>query len=118
MTKKITPVLDKAEQSPSNTLDNDHLTADGDTSGVQNVSPISEMSAKQPDELENNWCLVSKVQLVCRKKGNQYFLNLPNALAYALKIQKGEEVEWVVSDRNTIILKRVKTERTVKQDME
>jgi hypothetical protein len=40
---------------------------------------------------------ISKVQVIQRgEKNRQYYFICPAALAQALEIQKGEEIEWVV----------------------
>jgi antitoxin component of MazEF toxin-antitoxin module len=50
---------------------------------------------------------LSKVQVIQRSGGNrQYYLICPAPLAQALEIEKGEEVEWVVEDKRTIVLRR------------
>ena len=36
-----------------------------------------------------------------------YYLSFPSALAQLLNIEKGEEFEWIVEDKNLILLKRV-----------
>ena len=38
----------------------------------------------------------TKVQLISRKKGRQWYVNFPNALAEAMNFVKGETVEWTV----------------------
>lgn len=38
----------------------------------------------------------TKIQLISREKGNQWYVNFPNALAEAMNFQKGETVEWTV----------------------
>lgn len=38
----------------------------------------------------------TKIQLISRNKGNQWYVNFPNALAEAMHFQKGETVEWSV----------------------
>lgn len=38
----------------------------------------------------------TKIQLISRKKGNQWYVNFPNALAKAMNFQKGETVEWEI----------------------
>jgi len=35
-------------------------------------------------------------------------VNFPAAIAEAVKIEKGETMEWFIEDRNTFILKRMK----------
>ncbi len=38
----------------------------------------------------------TKIQLISRKKGNQWYVNFPNALAEAMNFKKGETVEWEI----------------------
>ncbi len=38
----------------------------------------------------------TKIQLISREKGNQWYVNFPNALAEAMNFQKGETVEWSI----------------------
>lgn len=38
----------------------------------------------------------TKIQLIARKKGKQWYVNFPNALAEAMNFEKGEIVEWEV----------------------
>jgi len=50
---------------------------------------------------------LSKVQLIERANHTrQFYLICPAPLAEALELEKGETIEWVVEDRNTLILKR------------
>jgi len=49
-----------------------------------------------------------KIQRVDRGKTKSFYVNLPAAVAEASQIKKAEEMEWIVEDRNTFILKRVK----------
>jgi antitoxin component of MazEF toxin-antitoxin module len=52
---------------------------------------------------------VSKLQVIQRGGQNrQYYLICPAPLAAALELEKGEELEWVVQDRNTFQIRRVK----------
>ncbi len=48
----------------------------------------------------------TKVQLIRRLKSEQWYVNLPAAVAQALEFDKGEVVEWVIEDKKTLILKR------------
>ena len=52
-------------------------------------------------------CLV-KVQKVERPTNRSYYVNLPVVMAEALTIEKGEEFQWIVEDKNTLIFSRVK----------
>lgn len=49
-----------------------------------------------------------KIQRVERGKTKSFYVNFPAAVAEAAKIEKGEEFEWVIEDRNTFVLRRYK----------
>jgi antitoxin component of MazEF toxin-antitoxin module len=53
----------------------------------------------------------TKVQLIQRQESEQWYINFPAALAGAMEFDKGEVVEWVVQDRNTLVLHRVEKRR-------
>lgn len=46
------------------------------------------------------------VQLIDRKKTEQWYVNFPAAIARALDFVKGEVVEWTIETRSRLILKR------------
>ena len=48
----------------------------------------------------------TKVQLIRREKGQQWYVNFPNALAEAMQFVKGETVEWTVLSRTCLQMKR------------
>ncbi len=48
----------------------------------------------------------TKVQLIQRKTSEQYYINLPSAVAQAMEFSKGEGVEWIVHDKGHLILAR------------
>lgn len=48
----------------------------------------------------------TKVQLIKRKKSEQWYINFPSAVAQAMDFERGETVEWFVKDRATLVLKR------------
>jgi hypothetical protein len=48
-----------------------------------------------------------KIQRVERARTKSYYVNFPAVLAEAAQIEKGEELEWLMDDRNTFILRRV-----------
>jgi hypothetical protein len=52
-----------------------------------------------------------KVQKVDRPTNRSFYLNLPAVLAEALDIEKGEQWQWSVEDKNTLILTRDKPRR-------
>ena len=49
-----------------------------------------------------------KVQKVERPTNRSYYVNLPVVLAEAINLQKGEQWEWSMEDKNTLVLPRVK----------
>ena len=50
----------------------------------------------------------TKVQLIQRKASRQWYVNFPAALAEALEFDKGEVVEWVIHDQETLELQRTR----------
>lgn len=48
----------------------------------------------------------TKIQLIKRKKSEQWYINFPSAVAQAMEFSKGETVEWVVSDKAHLVLAR------------
>lgn len=49
-----------------------------------------------------------KIQKVDRGATKSFYINFPAAVAEASKIEKGEDMEWIVEDKNTFVLQRVK----------
>jgi bifunctional DNA-binding transcriptional regulator/antitoxin component of YhaV-PrlF toxin-antitoxin module len=52
----------------------------------------------------------TKIQLIKRTASEQWYINFPSAVAQAMEFEKGEVVEWVVEDKNKLILKRSNSE--------
>jgi len=50
----------------------------------------------------------TKIQKVQRPTNKSYYVNLPTALADSMEVEKGEEFEWYIEDKNTLVSKRVK----------
>ena len=48
----------------------------------------------------------TKVQLIRRKKSEQWYINFPSALAQAMEFNKGETVDWIIEDKGMLILQR------------
>jgi hypothetical protein len=48
----------------------------------------------------------TRVQLIDRKNSQQWYINFPAPIAQALQFQKGEVCEWIIDNRQTLILKR------------
>jgi antitoxin component of MazEF toxin-antitoxin module len=53
-----------------------------------------------------------KIQRVERGNTKSFYVNFPAAVAEAANLEKGEEMEWVIEDRNTFVLKRIKPIKT------
>jgi len=56
---------------------------------------------------------VIKIQRVERGKTKSYYVNFPAALAEAAQIEKGEEFEWLVEDKNAFLLRRKKPKNSI-----
>jgi len=54
----------------------------------------------------------TKVQLIQREDSEQWYINFPAPIARAMEFEKGEVVEWVISDRHTLSLHRTEKRRT------
>ena len=50
----------------------------------------------------------TKVQLIQRKDSQQWYINFPSAVAQAMEFSRGEVVEWIVQDKNRLLLRRCK----------
>ncbi len=48
----------------------------------------------------------TKVQLIRRKRSEQWYINFPSAVAQAMEFAKGERVEWIIEDKANLILHR------------
>lgn len=48
----------------------------------------------------------TKIQLIKRAKSEQWYVNLPAAVAQAIEFQRGETVEWVIDDHQRLVLQR------------
>jgi bifunctional DNA-binding transcriptional regulator/antitoxin component of YhaV-PrlF toxin-antitoxin module len=50
---------------------------------------------------------LTKVQVIERANHTrQYYLICPAPLAQALELEKGEEIDWTVEDRATLVIRR------------
>ena len=48
----------------------------------------------------------TKVQLIDRKESRQWYINFPAAVAQALELGRGEIVEWLIEDKENLVLHR------------
>jgi hypothetical protein len=51
----------------------------------------------------------TKVQLIKRKKSEQWYINFPAAIANAMEFERGEVVEWIIEDKANLVLHRLTT---------
>jgi len=51
----------------------------------------------------------TRIQLIKRAKSEQWYINFPSAIAQAMEFERGEVVEWLIQDKQTMILKREET---------
>jgi len=59
----------------------------------------------------------TKIQLIKRAKSEQWYINFPSSVAQAMEFDKGETVEWVIENKNKLILKRASNkESSVKKN--
>jgi antitoxin component of MazEF toxin-antitoxin module len=54
---------------------------------------------------------VTKIQRVDRPTNQSFYVILPSALAQAFDVDKGEEFEWTIEDKNLLLLKRSKPKK-------
>lgn len=47
-----------------------------------------------------------KLQKVSRPTNNTFFVTVPVVLVDTMELEKGEEFEWFVEDKNTLVLRR------------
>ena len=48
----------------------------------------------------------TKIQVIKRTKSEQWYINFPSSVAQAMEFDKGETVEWIIENKNKLILKR------------
>lgn len=57
----------------------------------------------------------TKIQRVDRPTNQSYYAIIPAPLAQAFEIDKGEEFEWTIEDKNTLILTRANPKKIRKK---
>jgi hypothetical protein len=57
----------------------------------------------------------TKIQLIKRAASEQWYINFPSAVAQAMEFKKGEVVEWIIENKNRLMLKRTLTIESVKK---
>ena len=54
---------------------------------------------------------VTKIQRVDRPINQSFYVILPSALAQSFGVEKGEEFEWIIEDKNILLLQRSKAKK-------
>lgn len=54
---------------------------------------------------------VTKIQRVDRPTNQSFYVVMPSALAQAFDLDKGEEFEWIIEDKNLLLLRRVEQKK-------
>lgn len=58
----------------------------------------------------------TKIQLIKRANSEQWYINLPSAIAQAMEFDRGEVVEWIIENKHKLTLKRNKELSTEKKN--
>ena len=48
----------------------------------------------------------TRIQLIQRKTSQQFYINFPSACAQMMNFRKGEVVEWEITSKGDLVLKR------------
>ena len=54
----------------------------------------------------------AKIQQITRKDFNQFYINFPRPIAFAMNFAKSDIIEWEIVDKDTLILKRKEVDIT------
>lgn len=54
----------------------------------------------------------TRIQLIQRKASRQFYINFPSACAQMMNFRKGEEVEWEITQKGDLLLRRETRTRT------
>jgi len=57
---------------------------------------------------------VTKIQRVDRPTNQSFYVVMPSALAQAFELDKGEEFEWIIEDKNLLLLRRVVAKKKIR----
>ena len=56
---------------------------------------------------------VTKIQRVDRPTNQSFYVVMPSALAQSFEVDKGEEFEWIIEDKNLLLLRRVNSKKKI-----
>lgn len=48
----------------------------------------------------------TRIQLIQRQASQQFYINFPSACAQMMNFRKGEQVEWEITPKGDLLLKR------------
>lgn len=57
----------------------------------------------------------TKVQRISRAKSEQWYINFPAAVAQAMKLKKGETVQWLIDNHRRLVMIRSDAPLAVKK---
>ena len=57
----------------------------------------------------------TKVQLIKRKRSEQWYITFPAAVAHAMEFARGETVEWIIEDKSQLVLRRRQVPRAARK---
>ncbi|MCF6177641.1 MAG: hypothetical protein L3J71_17940 [Victivallaceae bacterium] len=55
-----------------------------------------------------------KLQKISRPTNKSFFISIPVVLVESMELEKGEEFEWILEDKNNMILRRVQQKKSRK----
>ncbi len=56
---------------------------------------------------------ITKIQRVDRPTNQSFYAIIPAALAQSFELDKGEEFEWIIEDKNLLLLKRANPKKKI-----
>ncbi len=52
-----------------------------------------------------------KLQKISRPTNKSFFISIPVVLVETMELEKGEELEWIMEDKNHLVLRRCKKKK-------
>jgi len=52
-----------------------------------------------------------KLQKISRPTNKSFFISIPVVLAETMELEKGDELEWILEDKNHLVLQRTKKKK-------
>ncbi len=52
-----------------------------------------------------------RLQKINRPTNKSFFVSVPVVLVETMELEKGEELEWILEDKNNLVLRRVKKKK-------